>query len=150
MVRPVRWIVVILAFFFIVEVAITGGVMRGDVACRRGQDCRGQDSRWRECDDRDCRGLNPAYGGQEVMMANQEGIENVLSKHTDELMSLPGVVGVGQGVCDGGLPCIKVFVVERTPEIERNIPKQIDQFPLDIEATGEFRPLAGRRSDDRS
>ena len=43
-------------------------------------------------------------------------IEEALRDHTDSLMSLPGVVGTGQGLCDGQ-PCIKVFIVKKTPEL---------------------------------
>ena len=33
-------------------------------------------------------------------------IEEVLKEHTDELMSIPGVVGTAEGLCYGN-PCIK-------------------------------------------
>ena len=38
-----------------------------------------------------------------------KAIETVLEQHTLRLMSLPGVVGVGEGRC-AGAPCIKVLV----------------------------------------
>jgi hypothetical protein len=67
-------------------------------------------------------------------------IETVLKKHTEALMSLPEVVGTGQGVC-GGRDCIKVFVRQRTPELERRIPTVLDGYPVSIEETGEFRAI---------
>ena len=62
----------------------------------------------------------------------------VLKRHTDELMSLPGVVGVGQGLC-GKKPCIKVFVVKRDPELEKKIPQNLDGYVVSVEETGEFK-----------
>ncbi len=62
-------------------------------------------------------------------------IEEALKKHTDELMAIPGVVGVGQGLCDRA-PCIKVLVTEKTPEIERSIPESLDGYSVEITVSG--------------
>ena len=78
------------------------------------------------------------YRGKNPMAA--ETIKEVLKKHTRELMSLPGVVGTGQGLCEGK-PCIKVFVIEKTPDLEQKIPKTLDGYPVAIEATGPIKAL---------
>lgn len=67
-------------------------------------------------------------------------IKEVLREHTGELMSLPGVVGTAQGLC-ANKPCIKVFVIRNTPEVEKNIPDTIEGYPVSVEVTGEFRRL---------
>ena len=67
-------------------------------------------------------------------------IEEVLKEHTDELMSIPGVVGTAEGLCDGN-PCIKVFVIEITPELEQKIPEELEGYPVEVEETGEFEAL---------
>ena len=64
-------------------------------------------------------------------------IEEVLRKCTYYLMALPGVVGVGQGLC-GYKPCIKVFVIKKTPVLENRIPRELDGYPIIIEETGEI------------
>lgn len=71
-------------------------------------------------------------------------IEEVLREYTDELMSLSGVVGTGQGLCDGN-PCIKVFVANLTPEMQKEIPEEIEGYAVIIEATGEFRAFPKQR-----
>ena len=65
-------------------------------------------------------------------------IEDVLKEHTDELMSLPGVVGTGQGLCDGK-PCIKIFVKQLTPELVAKIPKSIKGYKVEAVETGQFQ-----------
>ncbi len=65
-------------------------------------------------------------------------IEQVLKEHTDELMEIPGVVATAQGLSDDK-PCIKVFVVKKTPELEQKIPKRLGDFPVVLEASGEIR-----------
>ena len=65
-------------------------------------------------------------------------IEEVLKKYADNLMSLSDVVGVGQGLCDGE-PCIKVFVIKKTQELEEKIPGKIEGYNLKIEETGRVR-----------
>ncbi len=67
-------------------------------------------------------------------------IQQVLQEHTNELMSIPGVVGTAEGLCDGQ-PCIKVLVIKKTSEIEEKIPKIIEGYPVKIESTGEIKAL---------
>ena len=66
-------------------------------------------------------------------------IEEVLKEHTDALMAIEGVVGVGQGLCDGK-DCIKVFVIAKSPELEEEIPDEIDGYAVDIVVSGEITP----------
>ena len=68
-------------------------------------------------------------------------IETVLQAHTPELMAVPGVVGVYQGETDAHAPCIRVMVIQKTPEIERRIPKRLEGYRVEIEVTGEIRPM---------
>jgi hypothetical protein len=62
-------------------------------------------------------------------------IEEVLKQHTGALMAIPGVIGTGQGLCDGK-PCIKIFVIKTTAEINKKIPQEIEGFKIKIEETG--------------
>ena len=70
----------------------------------------------------------------------KKSIEEVLEGHTRELMALPGVVGTAQGLCEKK-PCIKVFVIRKTPDLERRIPEALDGYPVSIEETGKIRAL---------
>ena len=67
-------------------------------------------------------------------------IEDVISKYEDELLSKKGVVGVGVGECNGK-PCMKVYVVKITDELKKQIPKQLDGFPVELEEVGEIMAL---------
>jgi hypothetical protein len=97
------------------------------------------------------------FGTTSVMRADQTGndrgrekempgkkIEEVLKKHTPELMSTPGVVGTAQGLCDGQ-PCIKVFAAEKTRDLEEKIPESLEGYPVMIEETGRFRALPKKK-----
>ena len=53
-------------------------------------------------------------------------------------MALPGVVGTAQGLCSDE-PCIRVFVVEATEELLKQIPSKIEGYTVDVEATGVIR-----------
>jgi len=74
---------------------------------------------------------------KDVNMAS-ETIEQVIKKHTEELMSVPGVVGVGQGLCDN-TPCIKVYVIEQSPKTDVKIPGSLGGYKVSTEVTGEIR-----------
>ena len=70
-------------------------------------------------------------------------IEAVLKRHTESLMSLPGVVGTALGEC-AGKPCIKVFVAKKTPDLLKQLPSALDGYTVTVEETGEFRALDSR------
>ncbi|WP_203415322.1 hypothetical protein [Candidatus Scalindua japonica] len=70
-----------------------------------------------------------------------KAIELVLKEHTDGLMSLPGVVGTAQSICNDK-PCIKVYVVEKTPELDQKIPDILEGYPVVMEESGEIRALS--------
>ncbi len=65
-------------------------------------------------------------------------IEEVLKKYTDNLMAISSVVGIGQGLCDGE-PCIKVFLIKKTRELEEKIPRELEGYKVKIEETGKVR-----------
>ncbi|HLG93944.1 MAG TPA: hypothetical protein VI546_03820 [candidate division Zixibacteria bacterium] len=67
-------------------------------------------------------------------------IQQVQEEHTDYLMTLPGVVGTAIGESQGK-PCIKVFVSQKTAEIEKGMPASLEGYPVVIEETGEFKAL---------
>jgi hypothetical protein len=69
-------------------------------------------------------------------MTEKKVIE-VLREHTDELMSLPGIAGIAEGLCHGS-PCIKVLVIKKTPELEEKIPSMLEGYPVMIEETGKI------------
>ncbi len=79
-------------------------------------------------------------GEKERVPVSDKPIAAVLEEHTPRLMSLPGVVGVGQGLC-AGAPCIKVFVVEKTPELVGRIGVRIESYEVEITESGEMRAL---------
>ncbi len=62
-------------------------------------------------------------------------IEAVLEEYTETLMSVPEVIGTSQGVW-GGSPCIKVYVILKSPALSRDIPRELEGYPVKIEVTG--------------
>ena len=82
--------------------------------------------------------LLAAYDLERVELMPPKSIAQVLDEHVDQLMSVPGVSGVGIGDCHG-TPCIKVFVVRATPSVTRQIPARLEGYEVAIEETGEFK-----------
>ena len=71
---------------------------------------------------------------------SSESVKLVIKSHAGELMSIPGVIGIAQGLCNNK-PCIKVFVDKRMPESEQTIPEIIEGFKVDIVQSGVFHTL---------
>lgn len=85
-------------------------------------------------------GNKAVENGQGEKAMPSKTVEEVLKKHTEELMSIPGVVGTGEGLCNGK-PCIKVFVIEFTLELEQKILNILEGYLVEVEETGEFEAL---------
>jgi hypothetical protein len=67
-------------------------------------------------------------------------IREVLKKNTDRLLAIPGVVGTAIGEAHG-TPCILVLVKQKDPAIEKQIPAELDGYPVVVQETGALRPL---------
>jgi hypothetical protein len=86
-----------------------------------------------------CAGKDISYfRGENTVTAKP--VQDVLKENKKKLLSLPGVVGTAQGRC-GNKPCIKVYVIRKTLELEKKIPHILEGYPVMIEETGEFRAL---------
>lgn len=68
-------------------------------------------------------------------------IADVIAARSGELMAIPGVVGVYEGLGRGGAPCVRVMVEKRTRALESKLPKTLDGWPVEIEAGGPVRPM---------
>jgi hypothetical protein len=69
-------------------------------------------------------------------------INAVLRTHQDQLMAIPGVAGVYVGLMDDEkTPCLRVMVLKHTRELEQQVPKSIEGYPIVTEETGVIRPL---------
>ena len=86
-----------------------------------------------------CLEISNDFSGEEKEMSVKT-IKEVLKEHTEELMSIPGVVGIGLSLCIGK-PCIKVLVIKKTPELAQKIPDILEGYQVIIEETGEIRAL---------
>lgn len=76
----------------------------------------------------------------------KQSVSEVLARHSAALMSVPGVVGTGEGLCDGA-PCIKVYVEQATPALRERVPETLEGYAVALEETGEVRPLEHRRDE---
>jgi len=67
------------------------------------------------------------------------GVEAVKTKHEEQLMRLPNVVGVGIGE-RAGKPVIKVFVTQKVPDSalrpQEIIPKSLEGYETSVEEIG--------------
>jgi hypothetical protein len=83
---------------------------------------------------------------QGVSIMPAKTIEKVLEEHNEELMSIPGVIGTAQGLCNKK-PCIIIFVIKGTEksEFDKKIPRVLDGYPVDIKETGNIKALPKTR-----
>jgi hypothetical protein len=91
-----------------------------------------------------CAGCRKGSGNERgvPVMSTADAIR-AMDAHVNELMAVPGVVGVAVGALDDGGLCIKVLVVKKTAEHRKRIPKEIEGYPVVIEESGEIRAMPG-------
>lgn len=73
-----------------------------------------------------------------------QDINAVMQAHVEEWMALPGVVGVYIGAQEDSTLCIRVMVRQKTAELEKKVPSTVDGHPVEIEETGEIKPMEDR------
>ncbi len=76
-----------------------------------------------------------------------EDINKVLESYKEEIMSIPGVVGVYVSAMEDGSPCIKVMVNEITPEITGKLPSELEGYPVIIIPTGNIAPYKQNKTE---
>ena len=64
----------------------------------------------------------------------EKSVKTVIEANADFLMSIQGVVGIAQGLCEDK-DCIKVFVTKKTDKIHEQIPKSLDGYMIEIVET---------------
>ena len=65
-------------------------------------------------------------------------ITQVLAAHTDRLMAIPGVLGVGQGEV-AGRPAVQVLVEHDTPALRALLPDSLEGYQVQVVETGRIR-----------
>lgn len=76
--------------------------------------------------------------GRSVTAMRGRSIEQVFDSHRNELLSTPGVKGIGI-VKLGEAPAIMVIVDKITPDIQKQIPPQLDGYAVMIEEAARFK-----------
>lgn len=71
-------------------------------------------------------------------------INAVLSRHADSLMKIPGIVGVYVGERPDHSPVLRLMAVKKTRELEEKIPTVLEGYPVEVEETGEIKPMQKR------
>ena len=67
-------------------------------------------------------------------------IKDIIRRHTSELMAIPGVVGVAEGR-DQDTSCIFLFVVNRSPELLKQLPESLEGYLIKIKESDKFQAL---------
>ena len=65
-------------------------------------------------------------------------LADVLTRHTQGLLAIPGVNGTGEGT-EAGEPVLVVFVLEDTTELRARLPRTLEGYPVVVRATGTVR-----------
>ncbi|NOZ61851.1 MAG: hypothetical protein GXO74_09225 [Calditrichaeota bacterium] len=74
-------------------------------------------------------------------MNEMEKISRALNKHSAALVQIPGVSGVYIGQNDADEFVICIMIEQKTDALMEKLPEQLDGFPVEIEETGEIKPM---------
>ena len=74
-------------------------------------------------------------------MTPEDKVRAIKSRHSAELLSLPGVSGVGVAKGKAGDLVIAIHLNADDPEREAVLPKEIEGVPVEIIHSGPFHPF---------
>ncbi len=70
-------------------------------------------------------------------------IGSVLKDHASVWMKIPGVTMVAQGKTPDGADCLRIYVKTLTPDLQQRLPDMVEGYLVEVEESGEIRPLGG-------
>jgi hypothetical protein len=68
-------------------------------------------------------------------------IQQVKAKHENRLMAIPGVVSVGLGQDKDGHMAIIVGLDRARPDIEDQLPRRLEGYPVVVQIVGSIKAL---------
>jgi hypothetical protein len=75
-------------------------------------------------------------------MTSEEAIREVKRRHAPQLLSQPGVCGVGVEKDEKGEYVLTIHVDTDDPDIRSQLPGQLDGYPVRVVQSGPFRKFA--------
>lgn len=70
-------------------------------------------------------------------------INVVMKEHTEELMAIPGVVGVAIGELEDKTPYIMVMITSDSKELKAKLPQELEGHPVRPFVSGVIKPMDG-------
>jgi hypothetical protein len=72
-------------------------------------------------------------------MPDKPNVAEIINRHAQKLMSIPGVVGLGESLCNDA-PCISIYLENDSPGLLQQIPSQLEGIPTKLRITGQITP----------
>jgi hypothetical protein len=88
------------------------------------------------CASEDSQSLQRSAAG-EAGMAHSDDLGQIIANHSDRIMGLEDVVGIGESLCDGN-PCIRIFLARHNETTLAQIKEDLAGIPFAIEISGNF------------
>jgi hypothetical protein len=106
---------------------------------------------WIACERQYQTPTEPQEFQQEVILRASDpqvrAVMDIQDRHTDELLAKTGIVGTGTGMTEDGRPAIIVFVRNDRLVKQAAIPAIVEEAPVIVQVTGEFKALKGQPVD---
>jgi hypothetical protein len=88
------------------------------------------------CASEDSQSLQRSAAG-EAGMAQSDDLGQIIATHSNLIMGLKDVVGMGESLCDGN-PCIRIFLARHNENTLAQIKEDLAGIPFAIEISGNF------------
>jgi hypothetical protein len=81
---------------------------------------------------------HPAPG--ETDLANSADLGQIIASHSELIMGLDDVVGIGEGLCNE-TPCLRILLARENADSRARINEDLRGIPFTIEVSGDFTAL---------
>ncbi len=75
------------------------------------------------------------------MQGSKHDIEQIRVRHEADIIAIPGVVGVGTGICKSGNECLKIYISVPGDQVRLQLPEELNQIEFELEFVGEIRAV---------
>ncbi len=73
------------------------------------------------------------------MQGSKHDIEQIRIRHETDIIAIPGVVGVGTGICKSGNECLKIYTSVPGDQVRIRLPGELNQIEFELEFVGDIK-----------
>jgi hypothetical protein len=84
-------------------------------------------------------GCQDSHQKEADMQGSKYSIEQIRTRNEKDILAIPGVVGMGVGICKTGNECLKIYTSVPIDQVQNKLPEEMANIEFELEFVGEIK-----------